>query len=88
MTAIQKNSKPSRTTSSEKVFQVSDRNKLKSQDDSEETRDFIREGQTQATNAYSAPDMSVDAVVLRDDPPRQNVFKKRKTSFYAIQIYV
>ena len=40
-----------------------------SPDDSEETCYIIREGLTQATEAISALDMSVDAVIIRYDPP-------------------
>ena len=40
-----------------------------SPDDNEETCYLIREGLTQATEAISALDMSVDAVIIRDDPP-------------------
>ena len=46
-----------------------DLSNLESPDESEETCDFICEVSTQATDASSAPDMSIDAVVLWDDPP-------------------
>ena len=40
-----------------------------SPDDNEATCYFIREGLTQATEATSALDRSVDAVIICDDPP-------------------
>ena len=43
-------------------------NNLESPDEIKETCDFILDGQTQVTDAYSAPDMSVNAVVLWNDP--------------------
>ena len=52
-----------------RLEQIPQGNNLESLDESEEAHDFIREGPTQANDAYTAPDMSVDAVVLRDDPP-------------------
>ena len=47
------------------IKQVPVGNNLESSDESKKTCN-IREGQTQAT---SAPDMSVDAVIHRDYPP-------------------
>ena len=52
----------------EEAEQVPEGNNLESPDESKETCDFIRESQTQANDAFSAPDMSVDAIVPRDDP--------------------
>ena len=40
-----------------------------SPDENRETCYLVREGSTQATEAPSARDMSVDAVILRDDLP-------------------
>ena len=40
-----------------------------SPDDSKETCCIVIEGPTQATEAANALDMSINAVVIRDDPP-------------------
>ena len=42
---------------------------LDSPGECDETCDFTCEGLTQATVAFIAPDISVNAIVLLDDPP-------------------
>ena len=51
------------------IGQDSERTSTNSLDENRETCNLVRECSIQATEAPSARDMSVDAVIPRDDPP-------------------
>ena len=59
--------------SSFRLEQVPEGNGLDSPGECKETCDSIREGSTHATFVISAPDNSVNAIVLHDDSPEQSI---------------
>ena len=63
------NNKATQRGRSSRIRQDPEGTSTNSPDENEETCYLIREGLTQATEATSARDMSVDAVILCDDPP-------------------